>query len=422
MAIKSIKLKSSITRIGLIAAGVIYLVAVFFFAKWCFANSIATRADIKEIAEFSVGLAPGDPQTHYALAVLNEQSFLPEDLLKSLNELETATALSPYDFRLWLALGNARGQNGDAKGAENAFRRALILAPNYAQIHWALGNNLIRQDKMEEGFAEIRLAAQSDPKYIKPTLSTAGLIFDDDLAQIKKNIGDSPEINAELAIYLTGQKNFDEGLEIWNKLSDEEKKTTFREISENLYSEMLQAKRYRNAFQINKQISPDEPKEFAVEKIYNSGFELDVKPKDAGVFEWQLGNGLTPQIAFDDSQKHGGNRSIVILFNSMESKDFRTISQMVIVEAGKTYEFEIFYKSDLKTASTLKWDIFDAGSGKVLVSTEPIAKNTDWTSLKATFKTNEETEAIVIQLARDACISSVCPISGKVWFDDVSIK
>jgi len=146
--IKSIKLESASTRTVLVIAGLCCLTASFFFAKWCFANAIATQALLKEVAELSVVLAPNDPQTHYALAVLNEKTFLPEDLTKSLAEFEQATALAPHDFRLWLALGKARERRGDAAGAELALRRTSELAPNYAQIQWTLGNILLRRGKI----------------------------------------------------------------------------------------------------------------------------------------------------------------------------------------------------------------------------------------------------------------------------------
>ncbi|MCA1638303.1 MAG: tetratricopeptide repeat protein, partial [Acidobacteria bacterium] len=110
--IKSIKLQTFASRIFLIFAGFACLILFFFFAKWCFANALAEKADTKEIAEMMVDLAPSDPQTHHSLAVLSEKTFLPEDLPKALAEYERATVLSPDDYRFWYALGKARERNG----------------------------------------------------------------------------------------------------------------------------------------------------------------------------------------------------------------------------------------------------------------------------------------------------------------------
>ncbi len=421
MSVKSIKIETLAARAALLAAGLVFLICASYFMRWYFAASIAANTDLREVADFAVGLAPDDPQTHYTSAVLSGKIFAPEDIAKSLSEHETAVALAPNDFRLWLALGKARERVGDAAGAELALRKALELAPNYSQVRWTLGNILLRQGKTSEGFAEIRNAAQSDRAFVNPAIVTAWQIFDGSLEQVKQYVGDSQQINFALAIFLAKQKRFDEAIEIWNALPAEEKKTTFKETGEQLHTEMLAAKKYRNALQIRSQISGQEAAQPVTGQIVNGGFEEEVNTKDAGVFEWQIANGFKPQIGFDDVQKRSGNRSLVIIFNSPDGKDFRAISQTVAVEAGKNYRFETFYKSELKTPAALDWEIVDATDGKVLATTGVTSTNAGWTSLKAEF-TAANTEAVTLRLAREACKSSICPISGKIWFDDFSIS
>ena len=46
----------------------------------------------------------------------------------------------------------------------------------------------------------------------------------------------------------------------------------------------------------------------------------------------------------------------------------------------------------------------------------------DWTAFRITFTAPERSDGIVIRLARDRCTSQICPISGKVWFDDFELK
>ena len=94
---------------------------------------------------------------------------------------------------------------------------------------------------------------------------------------------------------------------------------------------------------------------------------------------------------------------MVIVFNSPNGQDFRAISNTVVVESGKNYEFEAFYKSNLKTSATLRWEIVDASDTKVLATTEAVAANADWTGLTASFTVPETTQAITIRLARDVC-------------------
>lgn len=422
MAVKFVKIETPLLRIALILAAIFCLASAYFFAKWGLANTASSRTDLKEIAEFAAELAPDDPQTHYASAVLLEKSFLPEDFTKSLAEYEKAAALAPYNYLLWLSLGKARERNGDAEGAEKALRKAAELAPNYAEVQWALGNTLLRRGKADEAFAEIRKAVSGNAKFTDPAVSTAWQIFDGDIGKIKQVIGDSDRIRVALAIFLAKQKRFDEALEIWNAIPEDAKKTSLKANGEELYKQFITEKSFRGAMQILTQISDSKTQKFAVGKIANGGFEEEITIQNANLFEWKLSDGNEPQIAFSDSQKHGGSRSLFMIFNSTDGKSFRQVSQTVAVEPNRNYEFSVFYKAELKAQNTLHWEIADASDGKILASTENLSAASDWMNLKAKFTTAANAEAVIIRLVRTNCTSAVCPISGKVWFDDLSLN
>ena len=390
MATKSIEFKNSAPRAISLVAVLVCLIGVYFVAKWSFGNTVALQsqrqieyADPIAIGEFAVGLAPSDPQTHYALAALYDKSFLPENQSKSLAAYEQATALAPNDFRLWLSLGRARERNGDAAGAENAVRRAASLAPNYSLVQWTLGNVLLRQNKTAEAFAEIGKAVRNDSNYANPAIAAAWQKFDGDLTQIRQILGDSTQVKTALASFL------------------------------------LKQKKYRGAMQIFSELNGAE--NFAVGKISNAGFESNEKREDTKDFEWQIADGAQPQIGVDTGQKHNGINSLGFVFNSADGKDFRNVSQLVAIESGKKYVFETFYKADLKTTATLRWEIVNEADGKVLVATDAVSTNADWTSLKTEFTAPELSEAVIIRLVRDQCKTSACSISGRIWFDDFNL-
>ena len=420
---KTIKLESAWRRAVLALAGFVCLTATFFFVKWCFANAIAARAPLKEVAELSVDLSPNDPQTHYALAVLTETSFLLEDLPKSLAAFERATALAPSDFRLWLELGKSRERNGDAAGAELALKKSLALAPNYAEVQWRLGNVLLRRGKTEEAFDEMRKAAESSNVYSAAFMKTLWGISGGDLESVKRHLGASIVLNSKLALSLAYQKRYDEALELWNSLPAGEKKTLLKTTGEELAGLMLAAKNYRAVLLIQQSVAEQtEAETFAPGKIFNGGFESEVRRGQANVFDWQIADGAQPQIGFDDREKLGGSRSLVVIFNSPTGKDFRPVSQTIVVEAKRKYVFESFYKSDLKTIATVHWEIIDASTDKILATTAGAAAAVGWTPLKTEFVTAETTQAVTVRLGRETCKSLLCPISGKIWFDDFSLR
>jgi tetratricopeptide (TPR) repeat protein len=420
MPVKAIKIDSLPSRAILLAAAVVLLTGAFFSVKWGLANTASSKAEYKEVADLMVGWAPDDPQTHYTSAVLHERTFLPEDLPVSLSEYEKAAALAPHNFLLWLELGKARERSGDPAGAERTLRKALELAPNYAQVRWALGNNLLRQGRSDEAFAEIRQAASSDEKYVGPAASMAWQVFDGDINLVRRTIGDSAGINVALSAILRGQKRLDEAFAIWELLTPEEKGVTYKQASSDLYGQLVDARKYRAALTVFSSALAGEDDEGYPGKISNGGFENAIKPQNAAVFEWQIAEALKPQIAADTAQKRSGIRSLVLIFNSADGKDFRTISQTIVVEPGKTYQFELFYKSDLKTAATFKWEVAGFTDGKIL-STEPVAESADWTPQRLKFTVPPNTEAIAVRLARVPCRTGLCPISGRIWFDDLSL-
>ncbi|NNF00567.1 MAG: tetratricopeptide repeat protein [Pyrinomonadaceae bacterium] len=422
MSVKTIVVESLLYRAGAVLISLILLTVLIYFASSFFGNSISTQAQNVEVAELAAAMAPGDSQTHYALGVLRERSFMPEDLPESLKEFERAVALSPSDFRLWLALGKARERSGDSNGAELALKEAKRLAPNYSDVQWAYGNVLLRQGKTDAAFIEIRKAVDSDPKYASPAATTMWRIYDGDVEKIRKTIGDSHYVNSALAVFLIRQGNSDEALEIWNGLPKDKLRTDFLKDSEQLYAQLVTGKKFLNAIKVHSKISAPGSKTFKVAEIDNGGFEAPVTTRKPSVFEWNIANGVRPQINISGAQKKSGRQSLVISFKTTKRSDFRAITQTIAVEGGKDYVFSVAYKSELDTSATMKWDIVDTASNKVLSSTDSLSENSDWNTLTADFSVPEGTEGVQIRLVRSGCKSAVCPISGKVWFDDFAIE
>lgn len=422
MSNKTIKIDSAVSRIILAVIILICIIGVFFAVKWMFAQSIASSAQELEMAEIAAGMDSSNPQTHYSIAVLLENSFVPENLPKSMAEFEKATSLSPNDYRLWLALGKARERSGNFKGAELAFQRALELAPNYSQVQWTYGNSLLRQGKNKEAFVQIGKAVENDPTLANPAVNTAWMVFDGDLNKIREVVGDSNHTRAALASFYVNQKNFDEAISVWNSIPAKQRKEIFKEEGTILFNTLISAQKYSSALQIKNELNISDNKNTVIGKISNGGFEENIKEEKAGVFEWEITEGNQPQIGVDNQQKHGGARSLVLGFSGADHRAFRSISQTLAVNGGKQYNLKFFYKADLDLAPTFKWEVADTVEGKILASTEALSKKTDWTPVNLNFTPAENSEGVIIRLVRTDCSSVLCSTSGKIWFDDFSLN
>jgi tetratricopeptide (TPR) repeat protein len=415
---RSIKIDTAWKKAALVVAAAVIIPATWFVLKWCMANSATYRADTAELAVYLTQLAPDDPRTHYVAAILLEKSFDPNDIEKSLGEFEKAAGLAPANYMFWLDLGRARERSGDAEGAESALRRTLVLAPNYSRVRWALGNNLLRQGRIDEAFTEIDRAVAGDPALANPAAATTWQFFGGDIGEIRRVIHGSSQFDSALAALLAREKRFDEAMEIWNALPADEKRTSLKETGTGILGKLLEAKKFRYATRVSADLGSGADKPGL---ISNAGFESAVKPDGAGLFEWQIAPGLRPQIVLSTSQKHSGSNSLLLIFNSSRIEDFRSISQTVAVEPGASYELEIFYRSELKTSALFKWEIADAGDGKRIAITEPLAANAEWTPLRVRFKVGEASDGITIRFVREGC-GQVCSVSGNLWFDDFALR
>ncbi|MEQ1606065.1 MAG: carbohydrate binding domain-containing protein [Pyrinomonadaceae bacterium] len=427
MSLKLVKIDPQLAKAALVAAALICVVSAFFFIRWNFANAIASRLDLKRpesklVIDWLIGLGPSDPQTHYAAAALFEKTFDPGDLTRSLNEYETAAALSPNNYLMWINVSRARNLNGDTAGSEAAIKRALELAPNYSAVQWAYGNLLIREGNTDDGFKLAAKAAESNADLARSAVVLALQIYDGDLAQVRRLLGDSEAINSALATALIGQDRADDAVESWSKLPEQAKTTTYKKLGDDLAQKLLSAKKFRLAARVAADLTVDGTEKLVVGQIANGGFENAIKLRGAGPFEWQIADGAEPQIGQSDSQKRSGKFGLFLMFNSFDAAHFRSVSQTVAVEPGGVYEFEGFYRSDLKTSAALKLEIADAASTATIASTPAFALAGDWTTLKAKFIVPAGTDGIVIRLAREGCNGPACRITGRLSFDDLSIK
>lgn len=426
MPLKIIKLDSRLGRFLLILAALLCIFAVWFAVKWNFVAAVVFRIDperpeSKPIVEWVTELGPDDPNAHFATAVLLEKTFDAADLERSLQEYEAAARLSPTHYVIWLGLAKARNTAGDVDGAEAAFRRALELAPNYSTVQWAFGNFLIRQDRADEGFALIARAAAADPKYSVPAVVTAMQLYEGDADHVTRILGDSENITAAIVGSHAGQGRFDEAFAAWSRLPAESRITKFKEQTDKLLRQMTDAKKFQLAARLAGEIRSDATEKPVIGKIANGGFESDIKLRNAGLFEWQVAEGAEPQIG-RTGQKRSGDYSLLMAFNTFETAGFRATEQTIAVVGGARYEFEVFYRSDLKTGATLTWEVLDAATLATLSAAPPLTPAADWTSVKAAFTVPADTDGIIIRLSRTGCNGPSCPMSGRLFFDDLTLR
>lgn len=416
-------------RALLVVPVLIALAFSWYSTRWYMGNFVAEFAPNMEegqmeAATAAMRLAPDDPWTHWVVASLKRKSFLPGDLEEAVRHYEEAVRLSPNDYRFWLDLGRAREAVGDREGGEKALRRAVELAPSYANPRWHLGNLLLRSGRGDEAFAELRRAADADAKLRPQLFNAAWTLYSENVDEIRKVVGDSAVARAEFIIYLIGRQRLDDGLSLWSTFKPAEKKEQSG-AGGALVKKLFEQNRYHAALNILADLNPEDGSAKA-RQFVNGGFENDIETSAANVLYWRVKSEEQAQIAIDGTTAHSGQRSLRILFKSSSSFAFNNVAQLVVVEPGTQYRFECYARAeDLKSAGTPVITITDAMDGtSVLGNSPPLAAGTyGWQPVTISFKTPPKTEAVIVTIGRAMCGGdAVCPIFGKVWYDDFNLQ
>lgn len=401
----------------------------YFGIRWYLGNTLAEYSNPADnslnVPRMAESMAPNDPMTHWRIAQVS-QKILPLDQQgPAVAEYEKAVSLSPYDYRFWMSLGTAQEQAGNPAKAEQALKRAVALAPAYAYPHWYLGNLFLRNGRYDEAFAELRLASEANPELRPQQFNMIWAVYSSDPEGLKKSVGPSSAAQASFALYLLGQKHFEEGLRLWNSLSAEEKKEN-KETAQLIVTSLNTNLRFHDAVQVWNDVTTDKYRA-EVGRIFDAGFEEPLAYGAETVFGWQVRSVSNVSIGIDPSKGHSGARSLRFVFQVRGNIEGINAGQLVPVAPRTEYDFECYVSTEkLESGSAPLIQIVDANTGAMLGSSEMAPGGTnDWKRISFTFKTGDTTEALNLKIMRVSCGSEevpVCPIFGSVWYDDFSIK
>lgn len=378
-----------------------------------------TKAQLLAQSAKAVNSTPNDPETHstYAFVLLNTSG-----LEAALPEYERAVALRPRDYFLWLELGRARDMADDEQGALAALEQSVRLAPAYAQPRWQFGNALFRAGRVEEAYAELRRAALSDITFLPNLIDLVWSASGGDPVAVERII--QPERaswRVALAKFFIKRGKTTEGLAQFRAAR------VFPEKDRQaLLKELLDAKRYKEAYELWTFDSNDNKRESGIAFINDGGFEGKMS-RDVAGFGWQLTRdtqGL--RLSLDGTNPHAGAQSLRVDFNGDSNPGQSIVAQIILVEPGTRYHLRFAVRTEeLATGGLPLLVVSDVSrmEARVLAQSPPFQQSSkQWQEQTLEFATTKTTNALLISLHRGNCSTGPCPIFGRMWLDDFVLQ
>lgn len=427
-AVITLTFNPPVSRWVLLLPALLAMVCALFAVRWYIGNTIAEYAppperDGTEMAKMAVRWAPDDPLTHWRLAYFQEKNFSAENIAAAVREYQAAVSAAPYDYRYWMELGRALEASGDRAGGEKALRRAVELAPAYSHPRWYYGNLLLRQDRLDEAFAQLSRAADADPLMQPQVFGVVTQVLGDDVDKMVTALP-SPAVRMQFAIALISANKFEEAARVLRSVSAADRKAK-PEISEQVIKTLIERKQFRAALAMMRETETDASQIPVPEKVPNGGFEESIPQLDTRPFHWVMNSRPQAQIT-TDPQAHSGTKSLRIQFRASTKLDSIPITQTIIVQPDTSYRLQFYIRTqDLVSGATPIVNVTDATDGQLLVSSSPAEAGTnDWKLVTVDFKTKPKNDGISISFARPACLENaeLCPIFGIVWYDDFSLQ
>ena len=376
-----------------------------------------------EGAQIAAKWAPEDPSVRYGAggvflnAALIEQSET--RLADALNELQTASRMSPEDYRIWLALARALDRGAETARARQAFETATRLAPNHFDPHWAFANHLLRVGETSRAFEEFRAALSSRPSSLNLIFDYAWVSFNGDGKAIARALAPPDAIRSQFVSLLVSRDRVADALEIWR--SGGYDRTALpgdvRIVAEALIRQDHLADAYNVWFSSNQTTHPSADQGSL---LANGSFEQQVSLDDSTPFlTWRIAaqRGLTILLEKDDRD---GQFSFRAGFDIRENVDMTIATQTVPVNRSTNYLLTYDGRArELRSLSNPRIEVFEAGlQSRLSVSTSQFRNgDTDWSSNRLEFTTSPQTEAITLRIRRPPCNDPPCPMVGRVWLD-----
>ena len=374
--------------------------------------------------ERAARLEPGNGEAWDHLGRLKQFDFSNPDPSEAIAAYSKAVRDDPNSAHYWMDLSSAYEAAGDLQQARGALDRAKSVYPLSAEVAWNYGNFLLREQKLPEGYAEIRRALESDESLLSQAISRTWR-SSHDVNQLLDQV-----LPADLDSYFQALNYFgsihepEPELEVWQRLLQMGKPFELKRafpLIDSLIAEDRAADTRRawgealTAAGISHEEGGDK------RLIWNGDFAHEFLN---GGLDWRWSPPVGVALDFETAPALHGVRALRLDFGGGTNLELYEPQQFVPVEPKQTYRFHAFMRTEsLTTESGMRFSVYDPNHpGVVTLETQNLRGTTPWTLLENELKTGPETHFLCVRLFRTQSRMFEGRLSGAAWIADVSLE
>ena len=411
-------------RRALLALAGVILAAVSYQSVKDWVADYGIRSGELRWTERATSLEPGNGEAWDHLGRLKQWDFSDPDPAQAIAAYSRAVHDDPNSAHYWMDLASAYEAAGDLAQAQAALDRARIVYPLSAEVAWNYGNFLLRQQKIPEGYSEIRRALRSDESLLGLAISRTWR-SNGDVSQLLDQV-----LPADLAAYFQAIDYFASiheptpELQVWQRLLQLGKpfdlKRAFPFIDSLIAEDRSEdARRAWGEALVATGMSHDDP--IGGSLVWNGDFAHEFLN---GGLDWRWNPPIGVAMEFETAPPARGLRALRLDFAGGSNLELNEPFQFVPVEPNRAYRFHASMRTEsLTTESGVRFILYDPNhAGVPRTQTENITGTTLWSGQQAEFTTGPTTHFLCVRLYRSPSRMFDNRLSGAAWIADVTLK
>lgn len=383
--------------------------------------------DIRQTQK-ALALDPGNERFHYALGMIQLAGSDQSTRTDAVRQLRTAVELNPRWARAWSGLAKACFATQDSDCQKHAAQMAIRLAPSNPEYAWDAAIYGVLSTNADEATSNLKRYLSMRPeRRIDAYRLLLGGFGDPRIAWQKLLDGnENQQAKAEYLGFLAEVGDFNSAASFWAEL--QQSGAPLAAESARIYLDTLLANgRSATAAEVWGYLLKSDPslkKGAATDSgnlVYNGSFEH--APLSYGL-DWRYQKLPYVNVNFDAAGPDGGHHALELEFTVPENDQYEPFNQLIPVKPSTSYTLSAMVRSEgITSDSGPRLLVTDPACATCLqVSTQGPTGTTPWHATAATFTTGPQTELVRVSIYRPRSRAYPPEISGRMWFDDVSLR